>query len=158
MSPTPRAEIKLNLVLINTDGTDYQYEVINKIQQPPKSLLVSDRAKPRINGSVYFNTSPIMYYKFETKQLLQFKIKRNVEGEITTMELSVVLGNVVGSPNNTLRGKINKYEFEEYELSAVPITNEGEYIEFEFSVSTQGDLSKEENKFYYSIENNTRLY
>ena len=25
-------------------------------------------------------------------------------------------------------------------------------------MSTQGDLSKEENKFYYSIENNTLLY
>ena len=64
----------------------------------------------------------------------------------------------MGLPNNTLRGKISEYEFEEYELSAVPITNEGEYIEFEFNVSTQGDLSKEQNKFYYSIENNTRLY
>ena len=69
-----------------------------------------------------------------------------------------MLGNVVGLPNNTLREKISEYEFEEYELSAVPITNEGEYIEFEFNVSTQGDLSKEQNKFYYSIENNTRLY
>ena len=93
--------IKLNLVLINTDGTDYQYEVIDKTQQPPKLLLVSDRAKPRINGSVYFNTTPIMYYKFEMNQLLQFKIKRNAEGEISTMEFSVMLGNVVGSPNNT---------------------------------------------------------
>jgi hypothetical protein len=83
--------IKLNLVLINTDGTDYQYEVIDKTHQPPKSLLVSDRAKPRINCSVYFNSTPIMYYKFKMKQHLQFKIKRNVEGEINIMEFSVVL-------------------------------------------------------------------
>jgi hypothetical protein len=62
--------IKLTLILKNTDATDYQYEVFDKTQNPPKSLLVSDKAKPQINGSVRFNAILIMYYKFEMNQLL----------------------------------------------------------------------------------------
>ena len=150
--------IKLTLILKNTDATDYQYEVIDKTQQPPKLLLVSDRAKPQTDGTVHFNAILIMYYKFEMKQLLQFKIKRNVEGEISTMEFPVVLGNVVGSPNSTLKGKVSERDFEEFEISAVAVSNSNEYVEFEFDVYTKGNLSIEQNKFYYSIENKTRLY
>ena len=49
--------IKLTLVLknTNTDTTDYQYEVFDKTQNPPKSLLVSDRAKSQLDGTVNFN-------------------------------------------------------------------------------------------------------
>ena len=150
--------IKLTLILKNTDATDYQYEVIDKTQDPPKSLLVSDRAKPQMDGTVHFNAILIMYYKFEMKQLLQFKIKRNIEGEISTMEFPVVLGTVVGSPNSTLKGKISERDFEEFEISAVTVSNSNEYVEFSFDVYTKGNLSIEQNKFYYSIENKTRLY
>ena len=39
-----------------------------------------------------------------------------------------------------------------------PVSDSNECIEFEFDVYTKGDLSIEQNKFYYSIENNIRLY
>ena len=104
--------VKLTLILKNTDATEYQDEVIDRTQQPPKSLLTSDLAQPQTDGTVRFNAFLIMYYKFEMKQLLQFKIKRNVEGETSTMEFSVVLSTVVGLPNCTLKGKINERDFE----------------------------------------------
>ena len=74
------------------------------------------------------------------------------------MEFSIMLSTVVGSPNSTLKGKITEHEFEEYEISVVAVNGSNEYVEFSFDVYTEGNLSKEKNKFYYSVGNNTRLY
>ena len=65
------------------------------------------------------------------------------------MEFSVMLGTVVSSLYGTLKGKISEHEFEEYELSAVAVSDTNEYVEFSFDVYTEGNLSKEKNKFYY---------
>lgn len=150
--------IKLSLFLKNADATDYQFEAFDESQGAPKSLMVSDKAKIQSDGTVHFNSIIIMYYKFELTQKLTFKIKRNTDGELATLQFSVILGCIVGSPNSTLSGKINDYDFEEFVISAVPVAKSNEYVEFSFSVYTTGNLSIEKNKFYYLIENNTTLY
>ena len=154
-------KIQFNLSIDNCElNAEYSCELF--LNSDNKQNKIIDKTEKKVctdneNKKISFSNSKIMDYNFNQIQNMNIKVFKN---EKKTNIKNITIGEILTDKNKKVSKEIFSDTKEILTIKAININGNIKFtiIDFEAIQSKEIQFEKKENKFYYIITNNTKLY